>query len=191
MESGMVLYDVYTRGGFREYITNTTSTHETPFSTTPAPVRSMRSISELWHRGKLVTKRVQTYERCFNFNQLPLFIEEGLKTKREDKGRRCCLGDRIGSIPCRTRYLASGSFEEKDEFILFFRLSWCNSSYSSYHPGAIHHIPQTVLVKNSQHGKKLNQFCPPNHCLLFCITIYPSSSMSDSILKAIQYQVCW
>ena len=28
-------------------------------------------------------------------------IEEGIIYRREGKGRRCCLGDRIASIPCR------------------------------------------------------------------------------------------
>ena len=43
--------------------------------------------------------------------------------------------------------------------------------------GRIHPILQIVRVKNSQRGKELNQFCPPNSsnslCLLFCIN--PSS----------------
>ena len=53
-----------------------------------------------------------------------------------------------------------------------------NSSFSSNHPGTIHTIRQIVLVQNSQCGKELNQFCPPNSsdvlCLFFCIS--PSST---------------
>ena len=30
------------------------------------------------------------------------------KDRKEDKGRRCCLGDRIASIPCRTSYFPPG-----------------------------------------------------------------------------------
>ena len=36
--------------------------------------------------------------------------------RREGKGRRGCLGDRIYSIPCHTSYFALGWNEEKDEF---------------------------------------------------------------------------
>ena len=79
--------------------------------------------------------------------------------------------------------------EERDELILFFLSSWCNSSYSSYCPGAIHPILHIILVQfilffksswcNSsyssccpgainpilqfvlvQNSKELNQFCP-------------------------------
>ena len=35
-----------------------------------------------------------------------------------------------------------------DKLILFMTSSWCNLSYSSYHPGAIHPI-QIFLVRNS------------------------------------------
>ena len=35
-------------------------------------------------------------------------------TTAKGKGRRCCLGERIYSIPCRAIYFAPGRFEEKD-----------------------------------------------------------------------------
>ena len=34
------------------------------------------------------------------------------KDRRKGKGRRCCLGGRIYSIPCRTSYFALDDFEE-------------------------------------------------------------------------------
>ena len=44
------------------------------------------------------------YGHC---NTCSLSIEEETD-RRESKGRRCCLGDRIRSIPCRTTDLAPG-----------------------------------------------------------------------------------
>ena len=48
--------------------------------------------------------------------------------RREGKGRRCRLGDRIASIPCHASCFAPEWYEEKDEFILFvvngFILRW-------------------------------------------------------------------
>ena len=35
--------------------------------------------------------------------------------RRQGKGRRCWLGERIDSVPCRTRILAPGRFEEMVE----------------------------------------------------------------------------
>ena len=43
-----------------------------------------------------------------------LHIEEETD-RREGKGRRCCLGDGIIAIPCRTTDLAPGCFEENYE----------------------------------------------------------------------------
>ena len=40
------------------------------------------------------------------------------KDRKEGKGHRCCLGNRIYSIPCHTRYIpqtTQDDFEEKDE----------------------------------------------------------------------------
>ena len=52
-----------------------------------------------------------------------------------------------------------------------------NSSFSSYHPGAIHSFLH--MVQNKWCVKKLKEFCPPSCsddlCLVFCI--YPSSSL--------------
>ena len=41
-------------------------------------------------------------------NIWPSRAPEGYKDRREGKGRRCCLGDRIESIPCRASYFAPG-----------------------------------------------------------------------------------
>ena len=58
----------------------------------------------------------------------------------------------------RIESIAPGQHEEKDEFILFFKSSWC---------------------KIADAARNFNQFCPPNSsddfCLLFCL--YPSSMM--------------
>ena len=66
------------------------------------------------------------------------------------------------------------------QFILFFKSTWCSSSYSSYRPGAIHTILQIFLVKSRQRGKEFYKFGPPSSiyddlCLFFCI--YPSSTV--------------
>ena len=37
------------------------------------------------------------------------------KDRREGKGRRCCLGDSLDSIPCHPSYFAPGQFEEQNE----------------------------------------------------------------------------
>ena len=68
------------------------------------------------------------------------------KYRRKDKGRRCCLGDRIASIPCRVSYCALGRFWRIGwihpflqiillHFILFFQCetasaarNWINSA---------------------------------------------------------------
>ena len=103
--------------------------------------------------------------------------------RREGKCRRCLLGDSIDSSPCRASYRAPGWFEERDEFILFFMSSRCNSSYSSYWKGAIYPILQIVLMHNSLRSKEINWFCPPNSsddfCLFFCF--YPSSMVVEGI----------
>ena len=50
------------------------------------------------------------------------------KDSREGKGRRCCLEDRIYSIPCRASYFLFGLNEEYDEFITFFKIVLVQSS---------------------------------------------------------------
>ena len=64
---------------------------------------------------------------------------------------KVCLGNRIDSIPCcasrfctrtiwKRGWIAPGWFEEKDEFVIIFRI---------------------FLVQNSWRGKELNKLCPP------------------------------
>ena len=64
----------------------------------------------------------------------------------------CCLGDRINSNPCCAMATVSCT-----RTIL---KNMMNSSFSSNQPGAIHTILH--IVQNSQRGKELNKFCPPN-----------------------------
>ena len=74
------------------------------------------------------------------------------------------LGDRIYSIHCRASYVAPGpgGFEERDALILFFILSWCNSSYSSFRPGAIHpNSSNRPCFKKVSGAKKLIDSAPP------------------------------
>ena len=60
---------------------------------------------------------------------------------------------------------------------IFHRDDLKNSSFSSYHPGAINHFLHIILVQNSKRGKELNTFGPPNRSddlfLVFCVN--PSS----------------
>ena len=61
--------------------------------------------------------------------------------RREAKGRRCCLADRIDSIPFCASYFAEDDLKKEmnssfspcrpEEFILFYMSSCCNSTYSS------------------------------------------------------------
>ena len=52
-------------------------------------------------------------------------------------------------MPGRASCFAQDDFEEQDEFIIFFKSSWCNSSFLSKHPGAIHPIIQIVQSKTA------------------------------------------
>ena len=92
--------------------------------------------------------------------------------KDQDRCKGTGLGYRIYSIPIPRRFeeqeeFAPRGFEEKDEFIIFFKI---------------------VRVQNSQCGKELNKFCPPNSsddlCLLFLFILLlwflPSVSLSSS-----------
>ena len=69
--------------------------------------------------------------------------------RREGKGFRCCLVNRLASFPCRAGYIAPGRYEEFDELILLFKSSWCKSSFFSNRLDANHPILQIVLVENS------------------------------------------
>ena len=62
------------------------------------------------------------------------------RIKTEEKAKVVAAVERIDQIPCGASYFAPGWFEERDEFIQFIESSWCHSSYSLYHPDAIHSI---------------------------------------------------
>ena len=47
------------------------------------------------------------------------------------------------------------------QIILFFKSSWCKSSYSLNRPGAIHPVIQNLPRQKSLRGKELNTFFPP------------------------------
>ena len=89
------------------------------------------------------------------------------KDSREGKGRRCCLGYRIPY-----QFLIALAILHREEFILFFISSWCNSSFSSNHPGAIQPFLQVILVKSSQRGKEQNHFCPPKQQRRLISTVF-------------------
>ena len=96
------------------------------------------------------------------------------KGRIKGKGRRCFLGDRINSIPLPRQLFCT-------RMILKNRM---NSSYSLYHPGAIHSFLPIIRVQNSQRGKELNEFFPPNNSddlYLFLSLSY----FSTSVLKTI------
>ena len=51
--------------------------------------------------------------------------------RREGKSRRCCVEDRMYSIPYRASYFALGRFEEQDELHQDYLKTRMSSSYSS------------------------------------------------------------
>ena len=74
--------------------------------------------------------------------------------------------------------LNQDNIEEQDEFILFFKSSLRNSSYSSNHPSALH---------NSWRGKDLHAFCPPNSsddlCLFFFLLLYGITFLMSRVVE--------
>ena len=86
-------------------------------------------------------------------------IKEIQKTRQMSS---CCLGDRIYSFPCRASYFALGRIWRKDGL---------NSSFSSNHPSAIHHIFQIVLLQNSVPNTAVTTFAYSSvFILLLCFT---------------------
>ena len=84
------------------------------------------------------------------------------KDRRQGKGRRCCFGHGIASIPCR----AIAIFHKDD---LKNRM---HLSYSPNRPGGIHPILQIPWCNySSQHGKELNQLCPPSESDDLCLLV--------------------
>ena len=73
-------------------------------------------------------------------------MEEGF-IHTEEKSRRCCVEDRIVSIPSRAIAILHQDDLKNRMNILFFKSSLIKPSYSSNHPGAKHPILQIVLVQ--------------------------------------------
>ena len=117
---------------------------------------------EFWVRGRhRLARKWSRIELIEPWHQL-----KKDKDRRQGKGRRFCLGDRIYSTPCRDSdwalggiwrigWIAPGRFEEKDELNLFVKI---------------------VLVQNTQRGNKVNKFFPSTRnddlCLCFCLYIF-------------------
>ena len=86
-----------------------------------------------------------------------------MKTEEKAKFITAAWGAKFIQFLAALAILRQDVFEENGElfihivlvqFFLFFISSWCNSSYSSYHPGAIPPILHIVLVKNSYSAEK-------------------------------------
>ena len=74
--------------------------------------------------------------------------------------------------------LHQDDLKKGDEFVLFFILSLCNSSYSSYRPSAIHPVLQIVLLQNSVAIKLIEHF---GSCFLaFKKTFEPKGTLLNS-----------
>ena len=108
-----------------------------------------------------------------------MHIEE-IEYRREGKGRRCCLGDRIDSIPCQTSYFVPLWYEEMDELYLFFKSSYCK--IASVARNWINSIPYVAVYMHA--GRYFIMTLPPRVQLLgrwassACLT-GPVSGTSD------------
>ena len=91
-----------------------------------------------------------------------------INTEENAKVFAAVLGTEFIQFLAVLSILHQEDFKENDEFILFFKSSWCNSSYSPN------------LVQNRQLGKEFIKFCPPKQqrrpLPFFCI--YPSMGES-------------
>ena len=99
-------------------------------------------------------------------------IIEGFIQKRRQRSLLPCGGAKFIQLLAALAILHQEKFKEQDDFILFLISSWCNSSFSSYHPGQIHPFLFIILVQTASTVKELDKFCPSNSsddlCLLFC-----------------------
>ena len=123
-------------------------------------------------------------------------IEKGCIPEEKAKVVAAVGGTEFIQFLAALAILHQEGFEQQEEFILFLHIilvqvilffisSWCKSSFSSYHPGAIKSFSSYHPVHNSLRGKELNNFCPLNSsddlCLLFCIN--PSSVVTEEIFN--------
>ena len=91
--------------------------------------------------------------------------------RRVGKGRRCCLGDRIASTPCRASCFSPGRFEE---FILFFITPWCKIAGAAR--SWINSVPQSAAT--ALPSLLYKSFCyasTPEGSLIVTISVYGSS----------------
>ena len=79
--------------------------------------------------------------------------------RREGKGRRCCLGDRVYSIPFHaTGYYFAPPDDLKNRM---------NSSFSSYHPGVIYPFLHIILVHIASAARNLINSVPQTAATTF------------------------
>ena len=84
-------------------------------------------------------------ETCLHFL---LTVYKKDKYRREGKGRLCCLGDRIDSIPFFSSYFTPRWFEEKDEEN---NATWRNKCFEQMddqlvHTTPNHHLPKVAVL---------------------------------------------
>ena len=79
-------------------------------------------------------------------------------TEEKAKVVTAAWGTELIQIPAMIDILHQDDLKKGDEFVLFFILSLCNSSYSSYRPSAIHPVLQIVLLQNSVAIKLIEHF---------------------------------
>ena len=129
-----LLLPVSYRGGHTGYCTPGQDHHKTG-----DVWNKKEGISGLFFRFSLICGATH---RPMKHIQLTLILGSAAQKKdlyrRECKGRRCFLGDRIVSLPCRASYFAPGRLEEFDfhpilhfvlsQFSLFVNSSWCKTA---------------------------------------------------------------
>ena len=84
----------------------------------PSPLQQQhrRPLQNSFLQPMIFNSAIYTTVHHCNLQYIPATIEEE-SARREGQGCHCWLWDRIDSIRCRTRDLALGRFEEKDEYI--------------------------------------------------------------------------
>ena len=118
----------------------------------------------------LDVKPVYWFARSFSAQKCQNHRRRMYKYRREGKGRHCCQGDRIYSIPCRDSYFTPGWYEEKDE------LDHYDIKKRTHCTRIIDEKDEFILFSNrpganSQRGRESNKFCPPNSNDDLCINL--------------------
>ena len=102
--------------------------------------------------------------------------------RREGKGRRCCFGDGIDSIPCRTSHLAPGCLKKRTNGITATWWNGCLGKTDDHpvHSTSKHHHPKMdVLPKSISSNHPCRQMAIVRHsstssndfCLRFCLIL--------------------